>query len=365
MKTILLTGATGVVGAAVLKRLGGHRVVCLVRENTPAPNGGACEHVRGDVTAPLLGLDRTTYDELATRVDAVVNCAAVTDYTAKRETMFAVNVGGVERTLAFAEQAGADYFHVSTAFTAVPPVKVEDSPGSRDVKRYWNPLMYLESKRAADDAVARSDVRATILRPSIVFGDSHTGETSNFQGLHVLIRSFFDRSLPIMPLDPHRRIDFIPCDVLADLIVAAIELPFEERELWLTAGTRALTVDDLMRIGVAYLERIGSDIPPPRIVPPDMVDRLIRPVFLPTLPARLQRRFEQLMQLEPLFFHDTVFDSSVPELERLTGHPVDLRLEPAYTAAVDYWRDQQARRDPPAPRKRRRDGDKALLEVAG
>lgn len=344
-KTILLTGATGVVGAALLKKLDGHDVVCLVHETSPAPNGGTIETVRGSVTEPLLGLDPKAHDELARRVDAVVNCAAITEYTAKRPDMFAVNVDGVKRVLDLAQRGDADFFHMGTAFVATTPVEVDESHGSRDIKRWWNPQLYIESKRAGDEVVAKSGVPASVIRPSIVFGDSDTGETPQFQGLHVLIRVFFEESLPIVPLDPKRRIDFIPRDVLAELMVHVIEQPFEAREWWLTAGDRALTVDDLMRIGADYLDRIGSPIAPPRVVPPDMVDRLIRPVFLPQLPARMRRRFEQLMQLEPLFFTEDVFGSSVPEIERSSGRPFDLKLEQAYVAVVDYWRDQKAERN--------------------
>jgi nucleoside-diphosphate-sugar epimerase len=340
-KTILLTGATGVVGTPLLPALADHEVICLVHNAPVAPNGGRVESVRGSVTEPMLGLDAQAYDELARRVDTVLNAAAITDYTEKREAMFAVNTTGVEHTLELARRADADYFNVSTAFATVPPVEVDDSKGSRDVKRWWNPVTYLDSKRAADELVANSVHRAATLRLPIVFGDSETGETENFQGLHVLIRAFFDGALPLVPLDTDRHIDFIPRDVIAKLIVHVIEAPFEAREWWLTAGDRGLTVDDLMRIGTAYLGRIGSDIPPPRVVPPDMVDRLIRPVFLPALPARLQRRFEQLMQLEPLFFTELVFESSLAEIERTTG-PIDLKLETGYLAAVDYWRSQQS-----------------------
>ncbi|HEX8066944.1 MAG TPA: SDR family oxidoreductase [Thermoleophilaceae bacterium] len=343
-KTILLTGATGVVGAALLQKLGGQRVVCLAHNDAPAPNGGDVEVVRGSVTEPLLGLDRKKYDEIARRVDAVVNCAAITEYTATRKDMFAVNVDGVGRALELADRGGADFFHLGTAFVATTPIEVDESRGSRDVKRWWNPQLYIESKRAADDVVANSGVPAAVLRPSIVFGDSETGETAKFQGVHVLIRVFFEESLPLVPLDPDRRIDFIPRDVLADLIVDVLDRPFVAREWWLTAGESALTVDDLMRVGAAYLERIGSDIAPPRVVAPSMVDRLIRPVFLPQLPARMRRRFEQLMQLEPLFFTDEVFGSSIPEIERTSGIAVDLKLEQAYTAAVDFWRDRKAAR---------------------
>ncbi|MGZ6696249.1 MAG: SDR family oxidoreductase, partial [Solirubrobacteraceae bacterium] len=72
-RPILLTGATGFVGAVVLDRLlrAGHEVVCLVRAGSDAdadarlravlaragaPAGARARAVAGDLTAPGLGL---------------------------------------------------------------------------------------------------------------------------------------------------------------------------------------------------------------------------------------------------------------------------------------------------------------------
>src|SRR6516164_8920420 len=77
-RTVLLTGASGVVGSALLQRLRDLDVVCLVhRSPVCGPN---VTTVRGDVARPMLGLDELAYAELAARVDAVIHCAAVTDF---------------------------------------------------------------------------------------------------------------------------------------------------------------------------------------------------------------------------------------------------------------------------------------------
>ena len=46
------------------------------------------------------------------------------------------------------------------------------------------------------------------------------------------------------------------------------------------------------------------------------MERLIIPVFLPELPRRLRRRYEQLLVLAPLFFHDEPYPSDLRRLER-------------------------------------------------
>jgi len=76
-RTVLLTGASGVVGHAVARRLGDLDVVGLVhRSPVCGPN---VTTARGDVARPMLGLAEQAYAELAAKVDAVIHCAAITD----------------------------------------------------------------------------------------------------------------------------------------------------------------------------------------------------------------------------------------------------------------------------------------------
>src|SRR5215470_12479750 len=70
LRTVLLTGASGVVGRALLPRLGDLDVVCLVhRSPVSRPN---VTTVLGDVAQPMLGLAEQSYVELAAKVDAVI-----------------------------------------------------------------------------------------------------------------------------------------------------------------------------------------------------------------------------------------------------------------------------------------------------
>ena len=81
-RTVLLTGASGVVGRALLQRLRDLDVVCLVhRSPVSGPN---VTTVPGDVTEPMLGLTERAYLVLAARVDAVIHCAAITDFESYR-----------------------------------------------------------------------------------------------------------------------------------------------------------------------------------------------------------------------------------------------------------------------------------------
>src|ERR1700730_13594925 len=113
-RTVLLTGASGVVGRALLQRLRDLDVVCLVhRSPVSGPN---VTTVSGDIAKPMFGLAKRAYVELAAKVDAVIQCAAITDFNRPGGSLEATNVAGTEHVAAFAAAANAVLYHVSTAF---------------------------------------------------------------------------------------------------------------------------------------------------------------------------------------------------------------------------------------------------------
>src|ERR1700689_3686607 len=112
--TALLTGASGVVGRALLRRLRDLDVVCLVhRSPLSGPN---VTTVPGDISKPNLGLAGYQYKDLAAKVDAVIHSAGVTDFNRTGGRLEATNVAGTQHVAAFAAQADAVLYHVSTAF---------------------------------------------------------------------------------------------------------------------------------------------------------------------------------------------------------------------------------------------------------
>ena len=113
-QTVLLTGASGVVGQALLERLSDVNIICLVH-NTAIPDPGIVS-IRGDITQSRLGLAAAAYRELAEGVDAVIHCAAVTDFYKADGSLEATNIDGTVNVAKFALAADAVMYHVSTAF---------------------------------------------------------------------------------------------------------------------------------------------------------------------------------------------------------------------------------------------------------
>src|SRR5262245_10839794 len=99
-RTVLVTGATGVVGQALIPRLvdhGASDVICLTHRSVIGArsrnrHAGSVSTVQGDVARPDLGLGAREYRELAARIDSVVHAAAVTDFAQPDETLQRINV---------------------------------------------------------------------------------------------------------------------------------------------------------------------------------------------------------------------------------------------------------------------------------
>lgn len=324
-RTVLVTGASGVVGKALLARLTDVDVVCLVhRSPVIAPNVST---VRGDITKPRFGLSDRAYRQLAHRVDAVIHCAAITDFNRTDGTLEATNIAGTARIVDFVKLAGAVLYHVSTAFVDT----------TVDGERGQTAIGYAASKAAGEDVVRASGVPHVILRPSVVIGDSTTGEIAAFQGLHQVAAGIFAGVVPMIPFDPTWPIDFIPCDVVADAIACVVENDVLEGEFWLSAGDQALRLDEGVRLCVDFARSLDLRVDQPRFVPPDLFDRLIGPVFLEALPDRVRKTVLRMLEFFATYLQSgQLKPSSLTELAALGVKPLpDQRA--SLLASLQYW----------------------------
>jgi nucleoside-diphosphate-sugar epimerase len=324
-RTVLLTGASGVVGRALLRRLRDFDVVCLVhRSPVCGPNVIA---VPGDIAKPMLGLAEHAYAELAAKVDAVIHCAAITGFNRTGGSLEATNVAGTEYVAAFAVAADAVLYHVSTAFVHT----------TVDGDRGRTAIGYASSKLAGERAVRSSGAAHVIFRPSVVIGDSVTGEIAAFQGLYQVAAGIFAGTMPVIPFDPSWPIDFVPADVVADAIACVVEHRVTEGEFWISAGEKALRLDEGVRVAVDLAQGLGVGIDAPRFVPPDMFDRLIRPVFLDAMPAKIRRNVLRTLEFFTTYLQSgQTKPSSLDELVALGASPLPDQRE-SLRNSLRYW----------------------------
>jgi nucleoside-diphosphate-sugar epimerase len=295
---LLVTGATGVLGRALLPLLGGHDVVALTHRADLGEPG--VTSVRGDLSHAGLGLDDAAYRDLVARTTTVVHAAAITDFGVGEPGTSALNVDGTRRVLDLAAEAGARVLYVSTAFVTRAELTSE-ARGACTWEAKASPEPYLSSKRRAEALVAGSGLPTTIARPSVVIGDSATGAIARSQGLHAVVRALLRNQVPILPVQPDARVDVVPVDVAARGLAALLGDGGPDGEYWLTSGQAALPATSLVDTCLRAAEALGLPADPPRFVTRDMVQRLFRPVFIDPLPARDRRRFDELMAMAALF----------------------------------------------------------------
>jgi nucleoside-diphosphate-sugar epimerase len=208
--TYVLTGATGFLGSHIMAGLllKGKRAVILGRSSGDLPLNErtrkllkwfGMEHLEGllevhetDFLKKNLGLGKEEYENLCNRGLPIIHCASDTSFAEKnREKIMRSNVGSLAEILNFASWSNAAWFHfISTAFAAgIDSAECHEEPVNPT--NFTN--VYEESKAQAEHIIiercTENKIPYTVIRPSIVYGDSVNGRSLKFNALYVPVRS--------------------------------------------------------------------------------------------------------------------------------------------------------------------------------
>lgn len=243
-----MTGATGFVGKQLLRSLliADQQVIALVREA-----GGISAHERsqsfrslltpeqasrvivasGDIHQPEVLSDSRIETLIKTSCARIVHCAASVSFK-KDADPAATNVGGTEHMLKLAERANVEEFHhVSSAYQCGirPGQVVLETDIGHPNGLYRN--AYEASKATAEKLVIESPLHSkTVYRPTIVVGDSLTGESDCFQSFYRLVRiasmiknvSDFNVRIPLSGNEP---VNLVPINWLVKAIASVVIRP--------------------------------------------------------------------------------------------------------------------------------------------
>jgi uncharacterized protein YbjT (DUF2867 family) len=219
---VLVTGGTGFIGQYLCEELDerGHDVTALAR--TP-------EEHRRDGIEIALG-DVTAYDSIVDAFegqDVVVNLVALSPLFIPgggNEMHERVHLGGTENCLRAATEYDVDRFVQMSALGADPA----------------GPTHYIRAKGRAEQAVRESELDATIVRPSVVFGDG--GE----------FLSFVRKLTPpvVAPLPGGGKTRFQPIFVadIATMLADAVEDDEHSEETYEIGGPEVVTLAEAARL---------------------------------------------------------------------------------------------------------------------
>ncbi len=239
---ILLTGATGFLGAFLLHELlrqTGATVHCLVRAATLDEAGRRIETnlraylpddehdlsrvqpIVGDLGVPLLGLTAAQFQRLADQIDVIHHCGAMVRWTFPYKALKPANVHGTHEVLRLACARRLKPVHfVSTvgvfASASLNRAVIHES----DPLEVSGPLNvgYAQSKWVAEKLVRQAGARGlpvTIYRPNTT-GDSRTGISNPHDHVALMLRGCVQ--MGVAP-DLDFRIDGAPVDYVSRALV--------------------------------------------------------------------------------------------------------------------------------------------------
>lgn len=156
-------------------------------------DAGARERVEiliGDTPDMDFGLSGAKFTEIARRVDVIHHCAFVSYAGARRELAERVNVGGTGEVLELAEAAS----HLSQLVlwsSALVGTTKQGRVFEGDLRAPSSFPGAVEETRFRAEAMVREvvdHVPTTVMRPSIIVGDSRTGEIDRMEGPYLLVQ---------------------------------------------------------------------------------------------------------------------------------------------------------------------------------
>jgi fatty acid CoA ligase FadD9 len=233
-RVVLLTGATGLLGAHVLEALLAEtdaRVVCLVRAESDARATERLEATRArfEIPSSLEGRVRcvTTLAEVTHEdsLDAIVHAAAAVNWLSRYEAVRASNVLLTADVIALAATHGAVLHHVSTVSTAPSD---GDEESFLSLEEAASQSGYGASKWVAEALVRRAAdaigpgalaLPVCIHRPGLVVGHSERGRGNDDDFVHRYLAACVRHGVC---LDEDAILDMTPVDYVARAIVCAL-----------------------------------------------------------------------------------------------------------------------------------------------
>lgn len=288
-ETIFLTGFPGFIAQRLVKQLvkPGTQFFLLVQEsfvekaiqdiekiteetNTPLENFALVE---GDITQENLGISEADLEIIRADATDVYHLAAIYDLAVEEDLAYEVNVKGTINVNDFVKSLPnlRRYNYVSTCYVSglrkglIYENELEHGTGFRN--------FYEKSKYFAElevEKLKKDKIPLTIYRPSVVVGDSKTGETAKYDGIYYLIR--YLRKLPSLLRfvnvgNSKVQLNLVPVDFVVESMAALAKDENAVGKTIALADPHPLSTEELFDTISEVLTNKKSVVkPPPRLV---------------------------------------------------------------------------------------------------
>lgn len=272
MPILFFTGFPGFLGSALLPRVLARapdtEAVCLVQPRFAAlarqrateiaqaqpDTAGRVRIVEGDITRPGLGLTALQRQELRAHAAEVYHLAAVYDLAVARDLAMRVNVDGTRHVLELARgcEGLTRFQYVSTCYVSgrhAGLFRETDLERGQSFNNFYEETKYLAE--AEVQQARRAGMPVTVYRPSVVVGDSRTGQTQKYDGPYYVIQWLLRQPrVAVMPVvgDPRQTVfNVVPRDFVVDAMAYLSGLAQTRGQTYALADPDPPTVDAMLR----------------------------------------------------------------------------------------------------------------------
>lgn len=371
MSTYFITGATGVLGSAIVRELlmfSSHRLVLLIRAEDAAAlqkrveqlmtflevdSGMArsrIEPIRGNTEMLEFGLDSADYVRLGASVTHIIHSAAIVRMNLPLDIARHAAVGAADNVMQLARLCRKN--GILQKVEMVSTVGVGGRWKGPLPERWINEPRnfhntYEQAKSEAEAAMehqAKAGLPVTVHRPSMIVGNSRDGRIPHFQIFYHLVEFIAGRrTWGLLPDLTHNHVDLVPADYVAKAIIwSSSSSRTTGQILHLCGGSDgAVPLDRLRSIALKKFRGYGLPAPEQRTLPTawlDIITRLAAPIAskrlkraLATLPIFLDylsedqafanERTRQLLEPAGLF---------IPQAEAFLDPVLDYYLNRSY-----------------------------------
>ncbi len=189
--------------------------------------------VEGDITKPDLGISEDDLETIRYETTDIFHLAAVYDLAVSKDVAFSVNLDGTKNVNEFVKTIKSlrRYNYISTCYVAGKregEILEKELSHESGFRNYYEETKYLAEVEVEK---LKGKYPVTIFRPSVVVGDSKTGETAKYDGIYYLIQYLRKAPMLLRILNVGNsevRLNLVPVDFVVEAVAA---LAFDKKAI--------------------------------------------------------------------------------------------------------------------------------------